>query len=387
MKRAGAACLVVLMLATTAVADGPKERIEQEAEQPSPTLEIVSATTIGGAGVEQVAGADFNADGEVILFLNSWGPTLPTLADEERTTVFGRKQSRFDREQAVYLTREPGVHGAKLNHESTNVSGVVLRCNRQMTEVEQVFAFGFGVARFGPAGSCRVAPDGGLIVTGRGQPSFAALAPQAAARSLAEEREARAAYYERLRAERESEREAGRRLPELPAGSERVEQEIIDAEGRVLYLARLSPDATRLEWALVMYEFSREPNTAVDYRFDAEGWIVFRERGVLQRLSPDGERLQTLKTGLPARPDAWTVNEATSGLYIAGREESDTGWESERFRSPYLAAFAAEGAARWRAWGWSARLVGLERYRLLSPSRLAALHPAGDSLIVHCTHE
>jgi hypothetical protein len=391
MKRVHSNVLVGLTLgaaALVAAADGPKERIESEAEKPSPKLEMLSATTIGGAGVEQVAGAGFGADGGVILFLNSWGPSLPQLADEDHTVVFGRKQSRFDGSQEVYLGREPGLHGAKLNHENTNVSGVVLRCNASMTEVEQVFAFGFGVARFGPAGSCKVAPDGGLIVTGRGQAGFTALAPFEETLTLEESRDWRVAHYEDQSAERERQRAAGRRLPELPTPEERVAQEIIDAEGRVLYLARLSPDATTLEWVFLMDEISRAPNPFVDFRFDQEGRIVFPMLGHWQRLSPDG-RLdwESLAAPLPERLDAWSLNPETGDAYLAGRAESDTGWESETFKSPHLSAFDADGDERWRAWGWSGKLAGMERYRLLSPSRVAGIYPRGDSVIAHCVHE
>lgn len=370
-----------------ALADGPKERMERSAERPSPRLEPIAATTIGGSGVEQVAGAGFGREGDVILFFNTWGPDLPRLTDHENTMIFGGRQRSYDRSQRVYIERGTGLHGARLNQENTNVAGVVVRCDPNMTEVKSVFAFDYGIARFGPPGSCKVAPDGGLIITGRGQPAFAAQAPQAPARSLAQERRERSAYYDALRAERERVRAAGRRLPELPTGAQRVEQEIKDAKGRVVYIARLSPDAATLEWALLMDEVTRAPSPYIDFHFDQAGWIVFPEHGVLRRLSPDGRRLETVSVAVPEPLDAWAASPSIDSMYLAGRGNSETGRGGESFASPYITATSLMGEPRWRAWGWSGHLAGLERYRLLGASRISAVYPKGNSVIVHATYE
>ncbi|MCK4872588.1 MAG: hypothetical protein KAS72_07670 [Phycisphaerales bacterium] len=378
---------LLALCATAAAWAGPKETIERRSADTARAVEPVSATYFGGSGIEQVAGAGFGEDRTIILFLNAWGPDIPQADDEDAmNTVLGWRFSTWNPDCPIRLKPEPGTQRWRLNHENPNITGVIVRYSPMMDEILSVSRFGFGVARFGPAGSCKVGPDGGLYISGRGRVPFVEIAPQARGRTLKDERADRITHYDRLCTERDELRRSGIALPPLPTGRERVAREIEEAQGRVVYLARLNPQATKVQWALMWDDISRAHNPAIDFHFDHEGFIVLRERNRLLRVSPDGRHVTTLPELLPDKLDAWTVDPHDGSRYAAGRTETETG--RERFDTPFLDRTTLTGSLAWRAWGWSGLLVGLDRYRLVAPSWIEHIAPVtlGATVIV-CRHE
>jgi hypothetical protein len=378
------------LLVSSRVLAGPKEEMEAISEPTTVAIEPIAATLLGGPSIEQVAGAGVQPDGHIVLFLNCWGPHLPPPIEEfDDVVTLGEQHRRWDPTVPVREKPEPGVETLRVNQRNPNPAGIIVRLSPKMGDIASVTRFAFGVARFGPAGSCRVGPDGSLYITGRGQPPLLDIAPPARGRSLAMEREDRAGYYDMLRAEREELRQQGIPRRELEPGVERVKREIAEAQGRTVYLAKLDSSGSEIEWTLFWDDISRAPNPAIEYGFDAEGHIIVRERFGLLRVSPDGRTVRWLNATLPVEHQNWVIDAASGRIFASGQVRTETGRAEGRefIESPYLSCIDATDGENWRAWGWSGTILGLECYRLLAPSRITGIFPQPhDRVVVAGSH-
>lgn len=380
----------LVLLGSSHVLAGPKEDMEAISEPTTVAIEPIAATLIGGPSIEQVAGAGVQPDGHIVFFLNCWGPHLPPPVEEfDEVVVLGGQHQRWDPSVPVRVKPEPGVDELRVNQRNPNPAGLIVRLSPRMGDIASVTRIAFGVARFGPAGSCRVGPDGSLYISGRGQPSLLDVAPSARGRTLGMERDDRTAYYDMLRAEREELRRQGVPRRELEPGITRVKREISEAQGRTVYLAKLDPTGSEIEWTLFWDDISRAPNPAIEYGFDEEGHIIVRERFGLLRVSPDGRTVRWLNATLPVEHQNWSIDPASGRIFASGQVRSETGRAEGRefIESPYLSCIDAADGENWRAWGWSGRILGLECYRLLAPSRIDGIFPQPtDRIIVSASH-
>jgi hypothetical protein len=277
-------------------------------------VQVAAATWFGGAGDEGFVGGAFLADGSIIALATL---TAPVWAAEAPVTVIGRDPDR---------PAEPASAAAP----------VIARYSADLKRLVGITRFGWGS---GVALTLRTSPQGAHYISGR----------------------------------------AGENFSDVIAAAGR--SHIVEAAGAAAapdsFLARLAPDATRLEWVVVF----RGRN--IDYGFRRDGEVLVESGRSYWILTGDGAvRDGPERTPLTtSRRCPLAVSPVDNAFYHGGDYHSGTGFEP--YRNPYLFRFDETGQVRWTAWNWTGPMVGTY-FRQVSDSavRLVRFARNGDLLVV-----
>jgi len=305
-----------------------------------------SATFFGTASHEDFAGVGCQSDGTIVAFGSAYGPDFPAAPGPK---ILGRGEW-FEVPEFVggYPTDEDG-RPARLAEAYPNRSGMVVYFAEGLGTVRRVVKFDWGVADI-TAG--RVLEDDSLVIAGRCLPRFGSWADGAA-------------HVGRSPAPSENARDYGP-----------VYHEGVKMSGDV-YVARLSADASRVEWVWVFEGYRGPPS---QFRRGRDGALVFETRG-RWRLSLDGKTCRPMGTG-GGRSGRLVAVSPQTGVFVTGGDRN-SGTGREPWRRPMCRGYDENGACVWQIWDWPGPLVGHDDFRLVSDSsvRRGAFDREGNLLI------
>ncbi|MEX2386697.1 MAG: hypothetical protein WD534_02380 [Phycisphaeraceae bacterium] len=318
-------------------AAGRYEEFTRKASQ-SPHAEPVAATHFGSAGHEAFVAASHLPDGAVVAFGNAWGPDYP---EHVAPRVLGEAHGRrYDTSPF-----EDDAADAEPDLRDPNAAGMIVHFNDNLRQVRQITRFEAGIASITHG---RVADNGDLIVIGRATDALPDLA-----------RELTDHFH----------------IQPAPNANDYgpTDYQHVSTPGHV-YVARFSSDASELKWVWLL-EGHRKPGQVF---IDHENHIVTNTRN-LYRITPDGSELHAIDARGGGRTLAISPVDGT--ILRGGHNNPGTG--REPWWRPYVNGFDHEGNHLWEIYGWDGRLVGHDRYRLVSDSyvRAGAFDRQGNMII------
>jgi hypothetical protein len=316
-----------------------------------PKIQPVAATYFGGPDYEQFCAVGAGPDGTIIAFGNAWGPRFPETPGLE-PRVLGKKHwynvscYRDGREFHFRGDRTGGrMVFAGFDPAYPNRAGMILRFSADLGKLLSVTRLAWGNASIDHAA---VGPGGKLFIAGRCTEHFRQVADQAGKVHRVEQ-------------------------PDSPRAGPFRYQGKIELPGDV-YVARLSSDAARLEWVVLLKGHRR----ISPLWFDHAGGVTFDSWGV-KHVDADGEyRAVELTWKSGGRIRTIGVNPATGGAVRGGDRNTGTG--REPWRQPELTMYDDRGRPVWKIYDWAPGLVGHDDYRLVSDSsaRVVAWDARGD---------
>lgn len=303
-------------------------RFEQYTEQHRSApgqARVVAASFFGGEGIEWFSGGGFQPDGTVVAAGTAFGPTLGAGVKE---TVLAPDPPSTE--------PTPPVPGG-LEWYNAQATGFVARFSADGSRL-------LGVSRLpwrsaGVTGAT-VDAQGGIYLTG-------------------------AAKWESVSAWG-APAEAWDPPAEGYAGGV--------AEG--VYLAKLAPDASRIEW--VRHVTCRSPAPTV--RTGADGGVLWQASD-LRTVDAAGRLVRSLS--VPGGYGGKTAVDPATGRFVRyGERHSPTG--REPWRCPILNLHRPDGSWELELYNWGGPLVGLDRYRLVSDSAVrGAVFDRKGHLLLH----
>ncbi len=313
----------------------------RKAKGASGKVRPVKAVAIQSANAEVCYKALFAPDGNIVVVGNLWGPTVPSELHD--AVMLGEGQFRKE-QSAPYDARQ------RLNFADPNIAGFAVRFDPNLSTVKAAVRWQWGCASITFAGT---APDGGIYLSGFASPML---------KQWLHQKHLLVRIFP---------------APE-PDGS------------GDLCLMRLSPDLKRLEWAVV-FEQAMKTSESQERRIGGLPCVRFGFGNSKTLYAVAHNRVYS---GHCDDPSQWQIVGTTkggvllgvdpndSGLLFGGDENTHTG--REPWRRPFLYKLNTEGKVVWQLWRWDARLVGNDRYRLVSDSsvRHVAWLPNGDLLVV-----
>lgn len=298
-----------------------------------PKMDITAATFFGAAGVEEFVGVAADPEGRIVAYGNSWGPPFP---DTVAPRVIGIDQLW---NVPLYV---PGTEVDRKGRPqpppatNPNRTGFLVFYSRDLTQVQEIVRFGWGVASI--TAGC-VMRDGRVVIAG------------AATRNFRRVAEGADAMHVQPRGEGDA------------FGP--VEYEGVIGPGDV-YVAGLSRDLKKLEWVWILEGHRHGPTRMYE---GAEGEAVFECLGI-HAISADGARLRHIMPwgGSHQRRMFLGVSPVDGTLMTGGDEHMHTG--REPWRRPKLRLFAPDGSLQTRLYDWHGPLVGHDGFRLVSDTAI-----------------
>jgi hypothetical protein len=332
---------VSLLLAGNALAGRYEDFCKKAQTNPGPPVQTVAATFLGSAGDEIFVGGGIQRDGSVVLVGQAVGPEFLS-APGAKVAVWGPDQS--GNRDAIKPDKHGQVSGEVVADPRRAMSaGFVVRMSGDLQKVLSVGRFGFGVAS---AASGAVGPDGAVYVSGRCDfkvlQQLAKGGGQLASTDL-----------------------AGAPNPkEKPAA-------LPDA-----YVAKVAADGTKLEWVHVL----RNATGQTGRLFVTDKHLVV-DAGGLRAISLDGRQCVDLKVPGADRTVGVYVDPKTGTVLRGGDRNTNTG--REPYRNPFLTIYDAKGNRGETLWNWDSKVVGSDKYRLVSDSspRVQTIDPDGNIVI------
>jgi hypothetical protein len=303
---------------------------------------VVSSSLFGADGVEWFSGGGFQPDGTIVAAGTTLGPRL-TLDGSEK--VLGKDQSAPPAPAPVPamskgkpLLRDDGTpvyEKFRWNHEQA--TGFIARFSADGAKL-------IGVTRLpwksGAINEAAVDSKGNIYITGPALPGAV---------------ETWGLTPETWKSEAEPDPKAA-----APA----------------TYLARLSPDAGKIEWVRVVSQGSPAPGISIDDQDQ-----IFWQGADLRVVDPAGKLVRTVT--VPGGLSGKVAVHPTNGTYARyGERHSGTG--REPWRCPILNIFEPDGTWALELYNWSGPVVGLDSYRLVSDSAVRGVgYDHEGNLILH----
>jgi len=314
-----------------------------------PKVRPRAVTYFGGPGHEEFVSVGRQGDGAIVAFGNAWGPTMPDLPVE--AVVLGRGQwldvNEFEGGLPI-RARQGVVAAAPLDDRYPNKAGVIVRYSADLRRLLGVTRFDWGVADIQRGVVSPV--DGSLVICGRGTEFFGRLAAEAPQHGTVP-------------------------VVKQPGMGG------VDYQGRRLsgdcYVAKLSPDGSRLLWA---YVFEGHRNAAKMW-IDRAGGVSVEVAGynAVKYFPPDGRSVQHVPVPRPYGGGARILGVSPVDRKSLRGGDYFHGTGREPWRKPNLLCFDSAGYHKWALYPWPGPLVGHDDYRLVSDSavRGAAFSPKG----------
>lgn len=305
-----------------------------------PRLTPKAATFFGSAGIEEFVAVAAQADGTLVAFGNAWGKAAPAPA-AAAASVIG-KGKWYDVNEFVggqpHFWNETKVAVSALDREYPNQAGMIVRYSPDLAKVISVARFDWGVAGIDFAAA---APDGSLYISGRCTEQFRSVETAGGMKVVPQPKDHRYGrrFYQGLWLSGDS------------------------------YVARLSADGTKLQWACVLEGCRQGSRLFVD----KDGGVTFDIAGV-RHISSDGKALSDIRIGDSPAGVAdirlLSVSPADRTILRGGWRIASTG--REMWKQPLLLAQDSAGLASRPLYGWHPGLAGHDDFRLIADSGFAA---------------
>ena len=325
--------MVLAGIATGTWAGRYESFIQKMKTSAGPKVATVSATFFGTPSEEAVLDGGFQNDGTVVVVGVAMGPQAP---GGPRALVWGTDRP------ANRAAPQPGRGGRvgfdQLISIRDNSAGFVVRFSPDLQRIVSASRFAFGTASIN---TCVVADDGRVYVAGR--------------------------------CDGQALRQASGTAPVVvsagPGG--RAGTGYADA-----YVACVAPAGDRVEWVHSLKDSTGE---------DGGLWLTARglyaQMGNLRRFSLDGTTM--VDTGISgARGTVGvSVDPKTGRILRGGDRNTSTG--REPYRNPFLHIHDETGKRLETLWNWDSKLIGTDKYRLVSDSsaRMNTFAPNGDIVV------
>jgi len=326
-------CLLVVLL--IAVADAEAGRYESHKAQfaKGPHMTAVGATFFGSEGIESFIAGGQVSSGDVVAIGNAWGPQFP---DDVKPRVLGsgrhagQEQVRKDRKGHVRI------------QQTGDMAGMIVCFDSELQKVKQVIRLDWGVGRFDDGA---VTYDGKQIyVAGTAGRSFDTI-KRSGVKVAGTVREGDGFFMK------------------------------LDSNGKVLGVVMINAgDLNGTPRKLIV---DRKDNAYIELVGEELLYMCQVEPGgrVTKLHEKKGDRKGFGRVGYRA------VDPHDGGVLFGGDRNTNTG--REPWRQPYLYKYDEKGEKVWSLWEWNSRLVGSDKYRLVSDSaaRCASYAPNGDLLV------
>ena len=345
----GMAGLLVLGIGAAAARAGRYEAFTKKAAEGA-KMKLLAATFFGGPGNEEFVDVGCLPDGTIVAFGNAWGPARPHPA----AVVLGKGAHRG---LACVTTDKRGNKAPRT--DDPDMAGMIVFFDGKLRSVVKCVLFDWGVASIS-AGA--VSADGkAVILAGRATEAFAALAKTSPVSNSFAQPAAPAGGR-------------SRRKPDVGPYVYEGVQCVGDA-----YVLRMALKDHRIEWVWTLKGFQAGPGRCFQ---DSAGSVYFQRHG-LHRIAADGKAAAKLRDGGSYGDQVCVrnVDADGSGFYLAGDRNTSTG--REPYRNPVFQRCDQAGQKVYALWEWSSRLIGTDKYRLVSDSspRHVAFYPNGDPLV------
>ncbi len=277
-----------------------------------------AATFFGGNSADEFVEACVLPDGVIVAFGNSAGPAFP---ESPKPVILGR-----GKHQGLDPLPASGKEGPLFSRENPDLAGMIVRFSPDLRAVIGVTRFDWGVASFSTG---VVSRDGkALLVAGRCTAAFRGLGPMVKVLDVPQADEAPA---------------PGRKAPATPVrGPYRYGN--VTAPGDV-FVARMTPDGSRIEWAWVLPGFRNPPGQMWS---DRQGALYVSANG-MWRISAEGGKPERINPVMDGRTAQYHLVDPGDGAqYFGGDRNTNTGYQP--YRQPYLYKYDAKGTKLWKMW-------------------------------------
>jgi hypothetical protein len=294
---------------------------------------VVGATLFGGAGTEWFSSGGIQPDGTVVAAGTCLGPVLEAPLP---VLVLGRDGVEPPPSPPVFVEEKGRRRQIPPSWKSEYATGFVVRYSPDLLKVLSVSRLPW---RSGSVTSTAVDAEGAIYLAGEAGAEVAAIAGPALESPA-------------------------------PQGGD-----VKTFSAQHIYLAKLSPDASRVLWVRTV----RGPSAPPRLEFNRDGEIVLHGPD-LRAFNPAGELVRTLH--IPGGLDGVVAVNPVNGEYARGGERhSPTG--REPWRCPTLNIYSPDGEHLLELYNWSGPYVGMDNLRQVSDSAVRGMSfdPQGGLLI------
>jgi hypothetical protein len=338
------ALLAAAALAAPAAAQNRFAQFTKKFENAPDRAAVKAAGLVGGAGTEWLAGGGFQPDGTVVLAGTSLGPTLDLRGT--KAAVLGKDapapeahtpRPKLDAKGKPEVSKDGTPRFLDPSWADPAATAFVARMSADLKEVKSVARFPW---KAGGVTAAAVDGQGNIYLAGPAGDGVAAV---------------------------------GGDVQELKP------TEGGPAKGAVshTYVAKLSPDATKVLWL----RHVRAASNAPDVTLRADGKVAFTGPD-LRTFSADGK--QESVTAVPFLLGRRSAVSPVDGTFARGGQTVNWHTGREPYRDPFLYVHRPDGKLRYELYHWDGPLVGLDNLRLVSDSEIRLLkYDADGNLIVY----
>ncbi|MEI7687202.1 MAG: hypothetical protein WCL32_19465 [Planctomycetota bacterium] len=340
-------CSRVLAVLTIALSLGlafgqepAKGRTWKESTEPA---EVIAATFLGGKGNEWLAAGGFQPDGSVVLAGNVLGGTLelsvpakvigndrPVPGAYKPIPIMEKKEQKVDKAGKPLFERPSWRHDG--------ATGFIVRTSGDLKKTLSVHRLPWAS---GVITAVEIGPDGSIYIAGRATDGIASITSD---------------NVEELKVRGNS----GRK----------------DAPCNHTFVARLSPDASKVVWA----KQAKGPSTSPRLDWNAEGKLRFIAQEVYT-LGQDGSLIAAIEVPGGVRTTA-SVNPKDGSIVVGGEHHSSTG--REPWRCPVLNLHNPDGTLKYQFYDWSGPFVGIDTLRQVSDTAVRwVTHDKDGSILIY----
>ncbi len=288
---------------------------------------LLVASCFGGSSVEEFVDAAFLSDGTIVLLGNAWGVEFPKV---DKLAVVGKDNPT---DVQALLVDEKGRK--RINYDNPNISAFLLWLSRDGGRIIRAIRFGWGNA---DGAYIATSWDNAIYISGRCTENF----------------------------------KQWLRASGIPHGIIAPPDE---GRGKDLYLACLSGNG-QLQWVLIFEraEGGIGPEDRVGGRVGVRcypmrgGELILYAYNRIYVVDKKGKLTEVCRTS----GVLLAVDEGRRLAFLAGDRNTHTG--REPWRQPFCYVISIDGGAEVkRLWTWEPKVVGEDRYRLVSDSGFSAM--------------
>jgi hypothetical protein len=302
--------------------------------------EIVSSTFLGGSGTEWLTGGGVQPDGTIVVAGVSLGPELDlgvkaaVLGEDAAMQPLARTPMR-GRNGRIAMDKNGQPKYETLSWAHPNATAFIARLSPDLKEIKSVTRFGW---KLGGLTDAAVANDGHVFLCGPATPGITNISS-------------------------DSMEFIGDQTNAVRGGPSAV------------YVAKLSPDTTKVLWVRVINGMSAAPKLRLG------AGKIYLQAADVRVFDASGKQLS--QTKLPNGGSGHiAVNPIDGTIAIGGEHHWPTG--REPYRDPTLNIRKPDGTLLYELYNWDGPLVGLNALRLVSDSAIrGAIYDSEGNLLIH----
>lgn len=310
-------------------------QFSRKAKGSNSTVRLLVASYLGSDSVEEFVDAAFLSDSTIVLLGNAWGTSFPSIS---KLTVIGE-----DKPQDVPTLLVDKSGRKQINYANPNISAFVVWLSSDGRSIIKALRFGWGNAN---GAFISVSKDDSIYISGKCTENFKRWLKDSG---------------------------TPHNIISSPEG-----------KGSDLYLARISSDG-KLQWALI---FERaEDSVGLESRVGGRigvrcyplqtGELLFCVYNRIYVAGKDGKLREVCRTS----GVLMAVDEGRRLAFLCGDRNTHTG--REPWRQPFCYIINIDsGEMVNRLWTWDPKVVGENKYRLVSDSGFSAMLITRDGDLV-----